>query len=42
MVSDVGTGGHLGNEPELCNCVCQRGRSRNTLGCVGGFLPWLS
>lgn len=35
-------GGHLGKEPELCNCMCQQRRSRNPLGCMWGFLSWLS
>lgn len=39
MVPDVRTRGHLGKEPELCNSMCQRGKSRNTLGvCVDSSL----
>lgn len=34
--------GHLGNEPGLCNWMHWRGRSRSMLGCMWGFLPWLS
>lgn len=34
--------GPLGNEPGLCNWMHWRGRSRSMLGCMWGFLPWLS